>query len=228
LEVGNAPAPTSKFQHPTSSSRSGFTLIELLVVIAIIAILAAILFPVFAKARERAKAANCLSNLKQIGTSITMYADDNDDQLPRATRVTLCTPTLPTALPNVMDAYVKSREVFRCPADAANGRYSPAFPDVLWKKFGASYSYNSEDPSKLVPRSEWKDGTWQYWRGGRRRDEFRDPAAVGLVTDTNPWHLVKDGDIANISSAAFNVLFLDGHVKQVFSAAQAAAMGAFP
>jgi prepilin-type N-terminal cleavage/methylation domain-containing protein/prepilin-type processing-associated H-X9-DG protein len=228
LEIGPVQIPTSKCQR----SKRGFTLIELLVVIAIIAILAAILFPVFAKARERARATNCLSNLKQIGTSLTMYADDNDDQLPRATRVNLCTPTLPTALPNVMSGYVKSREIFRCPADGANSRYSPGapnfWPDVLWRKFGLSYSYNSEDPTKIRPRSEWKDGEWQYWRGGRRRGEFQEPAAVGVVSDTNPWHLVRDDDIASIDAAAFNLLFLDGHVKQAFSAARTVAMGAFP
>src|SRR5438552_549627 len=61
--------------------RSGFTLIELLVVIAIIAILAAILFPVFAQAREKARTAMCLSNLKQIGLGMMMYAQDYDEQL---------------------------------------------------------------------------------------------------------------------------------------------------
>ncbi|PIY51745.1 MAG: hypothetical protein COZ06_04120, partial [Armatimonadetes bacterium CG_4_10_14_3_um_filter_66_18] len=59
--------------------RRGFTLIELLVVIAIIAILAAILFPVFAKAREKARQTACLSNLKQLGLSIIMYANDYDE-----------------------------------------------------------------------------------------------------------------------------------------------------
>ncbi len=61
--------------------RKGFTLIELLVVIAIIAILAAILFPVFAQAREKARQASCLSNLKQIGTATQMYAQDYDERM---------------------------------------------------------------------------------------------------------------------------------------------------
>ncbi len=64
------------------SSKRGFTLIELLVVIAIIAILAAILFPVFAKAREAARKTTCLSNLKQIGTATLMYVQDYDEQFP--------------------------------------------------------------------------------------------------------------------------------------------------
>jgi prepilin-type N-terminal cleavage/methylation domain-containing protein len=60
----------------------GFTLIELLVVIAIIAILAAILFPVFAQAREKARQASCLSNAKQMSTAVMMYAQDYDETFP--------------------------------------------------------------------------------------------------------------------------------------------------
>jgi prepilin-type N-terminal cleavage/methylation domain-containing protein/prepilin-type processing-associated H-X9-DG protein len=63
--------------------RRGFTLIELLVVIAIIAILAAILFPVFARARENARRTSCASNLKQLGIGLMMYAQDNDETLPK-------------------------------------------------------------------------------------------------------------------------------------------------
>ncbi|NLO04745.1 MAG: prepilin-type N-terminal cleavage/methylation domain-containing protein, partial [candidate division WS1 bacterium] len=62
--------------------RKGFTLIELLVVIAIIAILAAILFPVFARAREKARQTSCLSNLKQISLAVIMYTQDYDDRMP--------------------------------------------------------------------------------------------------------------------------------------------------
>ena len=69
------------------ASNNGFTLIELLVVIAIIAILAAILFPVFARAREKARQTTCISNQRQIATSILMYAQDHEEMLPSSTTV---------------------------------------------------------------------------------------------------------------------------------------------
>ena len=74
--------------------RVGFTLIELLVVIAIIAILAAILFPVFSQARESARKSTCLSNLKQVGLSTTMYVTDYDDTFPSATIAWWCAGTV--------------------------------------------------------------------------------------------------------------------------------------
>jgi prepilin-type N-terminal cleavage/methylation domain-containing protein/prepilin-type processing-associated H-X9-DG protein len=84
----------------------GFTLIELLVVIAIIAILAAILFPVFARARAKARQSSCLSNVKQIGLALMMYAQDNDERYPR-TGGAWWQPLMP---------YVKNEQVFRTPA----------------------------------------------------------------------------------------------------------------
>src|SRR5262245_30662682 len=78
----------------TSRMSGGFTLIELLVVIAIIAILAAILFPVFAQAREKARAASCLSNCKQMGTALYMYAQDYDEGLPAWSSYWVCATTI--------------------------------------------------------------------------------------------------------------------------------------
>jgi prepilin-type N-terminal cleavage/methylation domain-containing protein/prepilin-type processing-associated H-X9-DG protein len=79
LTAWSGPAPSGRFRWPASGKAHGFTLIELLVVIAIIAILAAILFPVFAQARAKARAITCLSNLKQVGLGSLMYMQDYDE-----------------------------------------------------------------------------------------------------------------------------------------------------
>ena len=80
--------------------KKGFTLIELLVVIAIIAILAAILFPVFAQAREKARAASCLSNTKQFGTALQLYMDDYDETYPPKTSLDSATQPADTNYPS--------------------------------------------------------------------------------------------------------------------------------
>ena len=102
---------------------NAFTLIELLVVIAIIAILAAILFPVFAQAKESAKKTVCLSNQKQIGLALTMYATDNDDYMLYTdwicgTYVGSGNVPWPT-VPDLLYPYVKNAGVFTCPDFAA-------------------------------------------------------------------------------------------------------------
>ncbi len=108
----------------TPGKSSAFTLIELLVVIAIIAILAAILFPVFAQAREKARQTSCLSNQKQIATGILMYAQDYDEMLlmgfwksngSNAASQTLC------SWPAMIQPYIKNLGVFKCPSVAASG-----------------------------------------------------------------------------------------------------------
>ena len=93
--------------------RPAFTLIELLIVIAVIAILAAILFPVFAQAREKARQTSCLSNLKQLGTGLLMYAQDYDEQLPLAA---YATDTGAVTWHDIIDPYLKNKDVWLCPS----------------------------------------------------------------------------------------------------------------
>jgi len=95
--------------------RRGFTLIELLVVIAIIAILAAILFPVFAKAREKARTASCSSNEKQIMLGILQYAQDYDETLPMGHNSTSA-----GHWHNVIQPYLKNFDLLRCPSKSGN------------------------------------------------------------------------------------------------------------
>src|ERR1700758_2071511 len=94
----------------------GFTLIELLVVIAIIAILAAILFPVFAKVREKARQTSCLSNEKQLGLGITQYNQDYDELVPAGYFPTNQPPGQGWA--GELYSYVKSKKVFLCPDES--------------------------------------------------------------------------------------------------------------
>ncbi|MEO7715264.1 MAG: DUF1559 domain-containing protein [Capsulimonas sp.] len=100
---------------------NGFTLIELLVVIAIIAILAAILFPVFAKAREKARQVSCLSNMKQCGIAVTQYVQDSDEAFPQGTSNYN---QGGTGWAGQIMPYIKSAAVFKCPDDPAVGRVS--------------------------------------------------------------------------------------------------------
>jgi prepilin-type N-terminal cleavage/methylation domain-containing protein/prepilin-type processing-associated H-X9-DG protein len=128
--------------------RRGFTLIELLVVIAIIAILAAILFPVFARAREQARKASCQSNLKQIGLAIAMYVQDYDETYPMA--------YMGYAAPNpdwfgnnnsysqywymIFQPYVKNKQLFVCPTAGqiqGSGGYG-------WNICGTKYTGSSD------------------------------------------------------------------------------------
>jgi len=110
----------------------GFTLIELLVVIAIIAILAAILFPVFASAREKARQSSCSSNLKQLGLGLMQYAQDNDEKFVPGVNPA-GDPTNAKGWAGEIYSYVKSKDVFHCPDD-------PTGPNGV--KVPISYGYN--------------------------------------------------------------------------------------
>ena len=135
--------------------RSGFTLIELLVVIAIIAILAAILFPVFAQAREKARAISCLSNMKQIGTGLMMYTQDFDETYPFSYLYTTgysAACQCNTAEPYyhwsyALNSYTKSDKIWLCPS--AKWNITPTNPADLQVP-GLSYIPNEA----IIPRQK--------------------------------------------------------------------------
>jgi len=179
--------------------KSGFTLIELLVVIAIIAILAAILFPVFAKAREKARQTACISNSKQLGLGFMQYAQDYDEVLPYQHWAQ----ENPTAWHKVVP-YVKNTQVYKCPSlqDIAGldvsfyFHYARGFNPWL---IGASLA-TIQKPSDTVMAGEKKSYEWCV---------FPDSA---LDASDFPYERANYR-IDDRHSGGSNYLFFDGHAK---------------
>jgi prepilin-type N-terminal cleavage/methylation domain-containing protein len=206
--------------------KHGFTLIELLVVIAIIAILAAILFPVFAQAREKARQVGCLSNLKQMGTATMMYVQDYDETYPSHLALSIPGPLYNTdwdawhkakiaptfgisatggsyvadsSVAEQLYPYVKNLQVYLCTDDPSGDRFASG----RWTndKFRLSYYYNH---AVSIGLSDCKPS-------GR-------PLSIAAISRPAFLHLAQDNWSAMHSSgtqttARWNIMFADGHAK---------------
>lgn len=199
--------------------RSGFTLIELLVVIAIIAILAAILFPVFARARENARKSTCQSNLKQLGNGLMMYLQDYDERFPAGDVAGIA------ATGGVffgLDPYLKNTQVWVCPSDSLQNVLSLEAP-TRWPAFNrpASYGYNywwqyqSQAVAQAVSETamivEMIERPYFYADG---HNGFLDPPTNTVYPICDAAHSYRVSNAAR-HSEGLNMMFADGHVKWV-------------
>ena len=142
--------------NPAFTARYGFTLIELLVVIAIIAILAAILFPVFAQAREKARATSCLSNTKQTGLAVLMYVQDYDETYPHAAFWDATKPFAESYLwtsQRCIQPYIKSKGLYACPSDSAKSTHDAAYYGLSADRVPSAISYMANSVSPDVSGS---------------------------------------------------------------------------
>ncbi len=200
--------------------RRGFTLIELLVVIAIIAILAAILFPVFARAREKARQTSCLSNLKQIGLGSMMYLADSDDILfghIQGTRATFYPPVLPYLdWMQQIYPYVKNQQLYTCPSE----------PTYSWTANPADGM--SHDATLGYGLNYWM--TFYYYYNNAVMAKIQKPAETIWFTDCNYYVVYPSYYLATYPdnptygqngsarlqlrhNGGVNVAFMDGHAK---------------
>ena len=190
----------------------GFTLIELLVVIAIIAILAAILFPVFARAREKARQTSCLSNVKQIGTALMMYVQDYDEAMPQylVLEGRSAQPDLPdighdyTAWQDRLHPYIMNWQVWVCPS---GGGYRGT-PREIHGSYAGNYNYVF---------SHWSSWVNYLADFDRPAETFAVLEGVSYITRYDPGIPASSGgywgQLDSRHNEQNNVLYLDGHAK---------------
>ncbi|MBQ0104882.1 MAG: DUF1559 domain-containing protein [Armatimonadetes bacterium] len=206
--------------------KKGFTLIELLVVIAIIAILAAILFPVFAQAREKARQTSCLSNCKQLGTAFQLYADDWEE--------TFCAyitypgfifwenpETIPPAYANLYTGqgiypYVKNGKLFHCPSSDKTIYCSYGYNfGLMWTDACGIALATLKNPSEMILLGEYdQKGELPAWSS--IPNTFANGAftyAWPTTNDVASTRLARNSDNKGRHNGVVNITFCDGHAK---------------
>ncbi len=185
----------------------GFTLIELLVVIAIIGILAGILLPVLSRARESARKTQCMSNLRQVGMGLIMYANENSESFPASTTA----PVAMTSLKLLFPDYVSDPRTFNCPSDTSvtadtNAGMSATTGDAFDKdecSYGYDNTHTQADDADVALAAD------------RPRNA---PGATTPTAATNsPNHGGTVGTVAagDTAGRGQNVVYVDGHVEFV-------------
>ncbi|HEY3780237.1 MAG TPA: prepilin-type N-terminal cleavage/methylation domain-containing protein [Fimbriimonadaceae bacterium] len=195
---------------PQVRNRNGFTLIELLVVIAIIAILAAILFPVFAQAKEAAKKSSCLSNTNQLDLGMQLYVNDYDDTL-----MPLADPTNTILWTDLESPYVKSKQIQICPDDPNDtisyGLNQLVFNDLFGWSGPPPVFYSMTDfayPSETVMNAEL----------GTDNDLMTPlPNTYKLVVPDDDINDIYDSRPSFRHTKRCNIGFFDGHAKSLLA-----------
>ena len=208
------------------NSRRGFTLIELLVVIAIIAILAAILFPVFAQAREKAREITCISNSRQIGLQVRMYAQDFDETMPIFYAYNTQPPTGDPAHKGVEELilpYGRNKQLFRCPTDLGG----PALNDpdygcpgrpTYHSCYGSSYRFGKGSFSVIAGESLQNNFPETFTRVVTDAT-FAIPAETRIIRDemfpffTDPKYGYYPDWFRQWHNRGGGIVFADGHAK---------------
>ncbi|MEI7577223.1 MAG: prepilin-type N-terminal cleavage/methylation domain-containing protein [Armatimonadota bacterium] len=199
--------------------KRAFTLIELLVVIAVIAILAAILFPVFAQAKEAAKKTSCLSNMKQIGLGVQLYLGDNDDRMfyrsgSANSRSGLIATVNANRWWNLLVPYLKNTDIFRCPSDSdpspsrdVNGANS------ILRSFIAIFPAESLVATSIENVVDTPVVTEKWGRdfNGLVSDSWIEPYNGDFSVDSHDSK--RTFKAADRHSLQMNAVFFDGHAK---------------